>query len=159
MGDRILNYHPRHIETTLEKSGFKIQEVLSVSNFRQAFLKSLFGPRKLTLLDSLVQRPLGLMRFGPSIFVRATALSARSFQSLDEEFPDNERKRGPSYGSYSVRLPSESPKTEDKPYSQPLFRCPACFSQDLLQLESEVGCQSCNRAYPKRGLIDDFRLP
>ncbi|WP_258188923.1 class I SAM-dependent methyltransferase [Candidatus Hakubella thermalkaliphila] len=159
VGDRILNYHPRYIEITLENSGFKIQEVLSVSNFRQAFLKSFFGSHKLTLLDSLVQRPLGLMRFGPSIFIRVTALSAGSSQSPDEESPDHGGKRSPFYGSYSVHLPSGSPKMEDKPYWQPPFQCPACLSQNILERENEVRCQSCHRAYAKRGLIYDFRLP
>lgn len=159
VGDRILNYHPRYIETRLENSGFKIQEVLSVSNFRQAFLKSPFGPRRLTLLDSVVQRPLGLIRFGPSIFVRATASSAGSCHSPDQESPDHGGKWSPFYGSYSVHLPSGSPKMKDKSYSQPPFQCPACLSQNILELENEVRCQSCNRAYQKRGLIYDFRLP
>jgi ubiquinone/menaquinone biosynthesis C-methylase UbiE len=64
------NYHPAYIERLAEKAGFRIEQVLSVSNFRWSVFKMLLGSRLLAILEALLQRPLGLVRFGPSIYLK-----------------------------------------------------------------------------------------
>lgn len=64
------NYHPRYIEKLAEKSGFAIERVLSVSNFRWGVFKQLFGTKLLNWLENLLQTPLGFVRFGPSVYLR-----------------------------------------------------------------------------------------
>ncbi|MFC1516980.1 class I SAM-dependent methyltransferase [Candidatus Margulisiibacteriota bacterium] len=64
------NYHPAYIEKLCQKAGFRIEKVLSVSNFRWSFLKQLFGPGVLLWLENLLQTPLGFVRFGPSIYLK-----------------------------------------------------------------------------------------
>lgn len=64
------NYHPKYIEAIFKKSGFKIDEVLSVSNFRSAKLKKLFGTKNLVRLEKHAQKLLAPVRFAPSIYYR-----------------------------------------------------------------------------------------
>ena len=68
--DGFFNYHPKYIEELFEKTGFKIDKVLSVSNFRSAKLKKLFGAERLTKLEKTAQTALAPVRFAPSIYYR-----------------------------------------------------------------------------------------
>ncbi len=66
------NYHPKYIEELFEKNGFKIDKVLSVSNFRSATLKKLFGTKNLVKMEKSAQELLAPIRFAPSIYYRLT---------------------------------------------------------------------------------------
>lgn len=68
--DGFYNYHPKYIEAIFKNSGFKIDKVLSVSNFRSAKLKKLFGTKNLTRLEKPAQSLLAPVRFAPSIYYR-----------------------------------------------------------------------------------------
>ncbi len=64
------NYHPSYIEKLARDAGFKVEQVLSVSNFRWDIFKKLFSLKFLLTLESLLQTPLGFVRFGPSIYLK-----------------------------------------------------------------------------------------
>ncbi len=64
------NYHPKYIEAIFQKSGFQIDEVLSVSNFRSAKLKHLFGTKNLVKMEKPAQKLLAPIRFAPSIYYK-----------------------------------------------------------------------------------------
>ncbi len=68
--DGFYNYHPKYIEAIFTKSGFKIDKVLSVSNFRSAKLKQIFGTKNLIRLEKGAQSLLAPIRFAPSIYYR-----------------------------------------------------------------------------------------
>lgn len=68
--DGFYNYHPKYIEEIFKHSGFKIDTVLSVSNFRNAKLKQLLGTKNLIRLEKGAQRLLAPVRFAPSIYYR-----------------------------------------------------------------------------------------
>lgn len=68
--DGFYNYHPKYIEEIFRNSGFQISEVLSVSNFRSARLKALFGNQFLINLESGAQKLLAPVRFAPSIYYK-----------------------------------------------------------------------------------------
>lgn len=64
------NYHPKYIEEIFQKSGFQIDEVLSVSNFRSAKLKRIFGTKNLVRMEKSAQKLLAPIRFAPSIYYK-----------------------------------------------------------------------------------------
>ncbi len=64
------NYHPKYIEEVFTKSGFKIEKVLSVSNFRSNTLKKIFGTKNLVELEKKAQDFLAPIRFAPSIYYK-----------------------------------------------------------------------------------------
>lgn len=66
-----LNHHPALVYHSLEKSGFKIVDKLSVSNFRSPFLKKYVPMDFLVSLEQSFQTLLGYLNFGPSIFILA----------------------------------------------------------------------------------------
>ena len=68
--DGFYNYHPKYIEAIFRQSGFKIDKVLSVSNFRSQKLKKILGTKVLTTLESGAQKALAPVRFAPSIYYR-----------------------------------------------------------------------------------------
>lgn len=68
--DGFYNYHPKYIESIFKKSGFTIDEVLSVSNFRSAKLKKIFGTQNLIRLEKGAQKLLAPVRFAPSIYYK-----------------------------------------------------------------------------------------
>ncbi len=68
--DGFYNYHPKYMENIFQKSGFKIQKVLSVSNFRSTSLKKVFGAKALVALEKPAQKILAPIRFAPSIYYR-----------------------------------------------------------------------------------------
>ena len=64
------NYHPKYMEELFKKQGFKILKVLSVSNFRSAKLKKIFGTKTLGKLEKVAQPTLAPIRFAPSIYYK-----------------------------------------------------------------------------------------
>lgn len=62
------NHHPKKVEDLLEKSGFKVIDKLSVSNFRHPIIKKIVPQRILLFLEKMLQKPLSSFNFGPSIF-------------------------------------------------------------------------------------------
>lgn len=68
--DGFYNYHPKYIENVFENSGFKIEKVLSVSNFRSNKLKKLFGTKNLIRMEKATQILLAPIRFAPSIYYK-----------------------------------------------------------------------------------------
>jgi ubiquinone/menaquinone biosynthesis C-methylase UbiE len=69
-----LNHHPQKVINDLEKFGFSVEEVLSVSNLRNPLLK-LFVPEKCLIgLERKTRQSLSSCFFGPSIFVLARKL-------------------------------------------------------------------------------------
>ena len=68
--DGFYNYHPKYIEEVFRHSGFKIDTVLSVSNFRSVKLKKLFGTKNLVNMEKVAQKAFAPVRFAPSIYYR-----------------------------------------------------------------------------------------
>lgn len=68
--DGFYNYHPKYIEKVFKDSGFSIDQVLSVSNFRSAKLKKLFGTKNLVRMEKGAQKLFAPIRFAPSIYYR-----------------------------------------------------------------------------------------
>lgn len=68
---RFLNHHPQKIIGSLQKSGFKIIDKLSVSNFRSIGLEKILPLPLLLLLERIMQKFASPFFFGPSIFVLA----------------------------------------------------------------------------------------
>ncbi len=68
--DGFYNYHPKYIENIFKNSGFQIDQVLSVSNFRSAKLKKLLGTKNLIRMEKSAQKLLAPVRFAPSIYYR-----------------------------------------------------------------------------------------
>lgn len=65
------NYHPDIIKEKLEMNGYKILEIRSVSNIRSTLIKKIAKTETLLFLEKLLQKPLSLFYFGPSIFILA----------------------------------------------------------------------------------------
>ena len=68
--DGFYNYHPKYIEGIFRNSGFQIEKVLSVSNFRSTKLKRIFGAKNLIRLEKPAQTFLAPVRFAPSIYYK-----------------------------------------------------------------------------------------
>ena len=66
-----LNHHPSAIRDELFNEWFEIIEMLSVSNFRSTFFKKVIPLPILLFLEKILQRPLALIWFGPSIYFLA----------------------------------------------------------------------------------------
>lgn len=65
------NYHPDKIISLLQKTGFEIIQIRSVSNFRNPLLKRLFPINFVLSIEKLLQKPLAYLNFGPSVFILA----------------------------------------------------------------------------------------
>lgn len=66
-----MDHHPKKVLSDLKDSGFSVLEVYSVSNFRSQLLKKIIPEKILLFLEEKLQRPLGSLLFGPSIFILA----------------------------------------------------------------------------------------
>lgn len=66
-----MNFHPTEIQKELINNGFRIIEKRSVSNIRSSFLKKHLPLNVILVLESMLQRPLSYLNFGPSIFILA----------------------------------------------------------------------------------------
>jgi len=62
------NYHPKYVERIFKQNNFRIKRILSVSNFRNEYIKKIISVRILGLMESLLQKPLGRLRLAPSIY-------------------------------------------------------------------------------------------
>lgn len=65
------NYHPEKINELLANYGFKIIEKRSVSNLRYSPFKKLLSTEILISFEKILQKPLSVISFGPSIFILA----------------------------------------------------------------------------------------
>lgn len=70
------NFHPTYIKDMLQENGFSIEEELTVSLFRNGFLKKVFGYRLLAKTERLLQKPLAKLHPSPSIFIKAKKVQA-----------------------------------------------------------------------------------
>jgi len=61
-----VNHNPKTVRKQLAQSGFKLENVLSVSNFRSTTLKKLLPKKALVRLEKASQKPLAKTYFGPS---------------------------------------------------------------------------------------------
>ncbi len=68
--DGFYNYHPKYVEEIFDKTGFKTEKVLSVSNFRSKGLKKIFKTNNLVKMESKAQTALAPIRFAPSIYYK-----------------------------------------------------------------------------------------
>lgn len=68
--DGFYNYHPKYVEEIFEKTGFKCEKILSVSNFRSKSLKKVFGTKNLVKMEDKAQKVLAPIRFAPSIYYK-----------------------------------------------------------------------------------------
>ena len=68
--DGFYNYHPKYVEKIFDKTGFKTERVLSVSNFRSKSLKKVFGTKNLVKMENSAQKLLAPIRFAPSIYYK-----------------------------------------------------------------------------------------
>lgn len=66
-----VNHHPEYVLQLLRNSGFKILEIRSVSNLRNQTLKKWIPMNLLIKTEKRLQKPLGKLFFGPSIFILA----------------------------------------------------------------------------------------
>lgn len=68
--DGFYNYHPKYVEEIFNKIGFKIERVLSVSNFRSKGLKKVLKTNNLVKMENAAQSVLAPIRFAPSIYYK-----------------------------------------------------------------------------------------
>jgi len=61
-----VNHNPKTVKKQLAQAGFKLEKVLSASNFRSATLKKALGKKTLITLEKATQKPLAHTYFGPS---------------------------------------------------------------------------------------------
>ncbi len=66
-----VNYHPLTMVKGLEKNGFNVIDIRSVSNIRSPFIKKHIPKQVLLSLENALQKPLSYIYFGPSIFILA----------------------------------------------------------------------------------------
>jgi ubiquinone/menaquinone biosynthesis C-methylase UbiE len=65
------DFHPKAIRSYLQKSGFTIEQELTVSHFRVGFLKRIVPLRLLVALDALFQWTGRWLQLSPSVFIRS----------------------------------------------------------------------------------------
>jgi len=66
-----MGHHPKKIIEDLERSNFEIKEIFSVSNLRNPLIKKIFPEKFLLWVEDSLQKQLGKLFFGPSIFILA----------------------------------------------------------------------------------------
>lgn len=64
------NYHPKYVEEIFATTGFKMERVLSVSNFRSQALKKVLKTNNLIKMENSAQQVLAPIRFAPSIYYK-----------------------------------------------------------------------------------------
>lgn len=69
-----VNHHPATVFKLLLRSGFSIDQYLSVSNLRSPFFKKYLPQKLLLSLENILQTSLARFFFGPSIFILAHKL-------------------------------------------------------------------------------------
>ena len=66
-----VNHHPVAIQKLLKRQGFKVLQILSVSNLRSPLFKKIVPISVLLVLESIFQSLFSSFYFGPSIWVLA----------------------------------------------------------------------------------------
>ena len=66
-----VNHNPKTVINQLAHAGFKVEQVLSVSNLRSPLLKKIIPKVVMISAEKLIQQPLAKIYFGPSIFFLA----------------------------------------------------------------------------------------
>ena len=61
-----VNHNPKTVKKQLAQAGFKLEKLLSASNFRSTTLKKVLGKKSLVSLEKITQKPLAHTYFGPS---------------------------------------------------------------------------------------------
>ena len=61
-----VNHNPKTVQRQLAQVGFKLEDMLSVSNFRSPTLKKVLPKKTLVQLEKNLQKPLARTYFGPS---------------------------------------------------------------------------------------------
>jgi ubiquinone/menaquinone biosynthesis C-methylase UbiE len=130
------DFHPQAVRDWLQACGFKIERQLSVSHFRQEWLKRVVPLGVLVGLDSLAQLSGGWWQLSPSVFVRARLERQAS---------------APAAGADTI---TGLPGPEDP---QSFFRCPECESADITASGESLGCAACGKSWEIRDGIYDFR--
>ncbi len=117
-----LNHDPKEFIDIARDKKFVVKETLSVSNFRSQFLKRIFGLNILIYLEKHLQRTLGIIFFGPSIFLH---LVKDKLNGMNIEYELNNTK---DYETFRI---------ED------ILVCPQCQNS----LETNLLCTKCNKSY------------
>ena len=63
-----VNHNPKTVIGQLDRAGFKVEKVLSVSNLRSPGLKKIVPDSAMLSVEKFLQRPLASLYFGPSVF-------------------------------------------------------------------------------------------
>jgi len=61
-----VNHNPKTVRSQLAQAGFKLEKVLSVSNFRSPTIKKALSQKSLVAMEKATQGPLAKSYFGPS---------------------------------------------------------------------------------------------
>ncbi|MHB8443579.1 MAG: class I SAM-dependent methyltransferase [Patescibacteria group bacterium] len=126
MDDQIfLNFSPSYMIKKVQKNGFLVKEIFSVSNFRQKYFKKLLSVKALVFLDNTFQIFFSKLYFGPSIFLL-----------LEKKNKHIRRKRisGIKVQTYSI---------ED------IFQCPKCRGD-----VKNGKCRKCKKKYLEDGIYN-----
>jgi ubiquinone/menaquinone biosynthesis C-methylase UbiE len=65
-----VNHHPKVVSDQLERAGFKVEKILSVSNLRSPGLKKVLPEKAMIRIERVLQPALARFYFGPSVFFR-----------------------------------------------------------------------------------------
>jgi SAM-dependent methyltransferase len=71
------DFHPEWMTRELGRAGFRIDDELAVSHFRQPSLKRLVPAKTLAQIDGLVQRPGAALKLAPSVFLKSHTADSR----------------------------------------------------------------------------------
>jgi len=130
VGETILNFHPKYITSLLEKRGFLIKRLISVSNFRLNLLKKFPGTKTLYFLELVYQRFFSFVSLGPSIFLKCI-LNKSDSKNI------NERK--------AANL-------------EEILICASCKKEALYFKKNEIKCKSCGSTFTREDGIYNFKL-
>jgi ubiquinone/menaquinone biosynthesis C-methylase UbiE len=126
MDDQIfLNFSPSYMIKKVQKSGFLVKEIFSVSNFRQKYFKKLLSVKALVFLDNTFQIFFSKLYFGPSIFL------------LLEKKNKNIRRK------YISGIEVQAYSIED------IFQCPKCRGD-----VKNGKCIKCKKKYLEDGIYN-----
>jgi ubiquinone/menaquinone biosynthesis C-methylase UbiE len=123
------DFHPHTVRRWLHENGFDVHRQLTVSHFRIGLFKRLVPLSLLVRMDSLAQLTGDWWQLSPSVFVKAIAAANMG-------------------GVASEALGSQSDS---------IFRCPECRHFPLTESAEAMICPACDRRWPIRDGIYDFR--
>ncbi len=131
IGETIRNYHPKEILKEIQKSGLQVKRLISVSNFRMAFLKNRIRAGILNKAENTAQSIFSFLRLGPSIFIKAS-----------------KPKEGNAY------------EGSDLSGISGIIMCPSCRNNEsgFLITENGITCSKCSRRFKITDGIYDLRI-